>query len=179
MEDLLTFVSHELLNPADVLGVIFYAVLFFGVAIIAGRLVRYWMKNISEHSTLFIDRTSGNFVSELLQLAFFLIAAILYAHTIPALDRLRTTLLTGAGVISVVLGIAAQNTLGNLISGIALLIYRPFGIGDVLAITAPTGKEVGTVREFSLGYTKLITEDGRWIIAPNSVVISSVLVRIK
>jgi len=30
-----------------------------------------------------------------------------------------------------------------------------------------------------LGYTKLVTDDGRWIIAPNSLVISSVLARVK
>ena len=88
-------------------------------------------------------------------------------------------LLASASVLSIVLGIAAQSTLGNLIAGVALLFYRPFGIGDVLIMNTPTGKETGTVKEFSLGYTKLLTDDGRWIIAPNSVVIASVLIRVK
>jgi small-conductance mechanosensitive channel len=88
-------------------------------------------------------------------------------------------LLASAGVLSVILGLAAQSTLGNLVAGISLLIYRPFGIGDVLTLNTAYGKETGAVSEFSLGYTKLISEDGKTILAPNSIVISSVIEKLK
>jgi small-conductance mechanosensitive channel len=48
-----------------------------------------------------------------------------------------------------------------------------------LIFNAPTGKETGTVKEFTLGYIKLLTEDGRWVIVPNSVMATSVFVRIE
>ena len=64
-------------------------------------------------------------------------------------------------------------------SGFSLLLYRPFAIGDVLILNTPTGKETGTVREFTLGYTKLMTDDGRWIIVPNSTIASNIIIRVK
>lgn len=167
---------HHLFDPTTWLGAVVIAVFYLGLALFGMRLIRAWKKRIIDHS-LRVDKTTANFVSQLAQLLCFLIVLILYAHTIPALDKFGTALLTSAGVLSIVLGIAAQNTLGNLIAGIALLFYRPFGIGDVLVLFLPTGKESGTVKEFGLGYTKLITEEGRWIIAPNIFIISSVLIK--
>jgi small conductance mechanosensitive channel len=51
---------------------------------------------------------------------------LIYVHLIPTLRHVGTALLASAGVISLVVGIAAQNTLGQLIAGLALLFYRPF-----------------------------------------------------
>lgn len=179
MHDVLHFIYNNLLNPATKLGMICYAGLYLGLALIGTRLVRIWCKRLAEHPVLNVDKTTANFISIVLQLVCLLVAVIAYAHTVPALYKFGTALLASAGVLSIILGLAAQSTLGNLIAGIALLLYRPFGIGDVLVMSTPTGKETGTVKDFSLGYTKLLTDEGHWIIAPNSVVISSVLVRIK
>jgi small-conductance mechanosensitive channel len=177
MHDVAAFVRNDLLDPNRFTGALCYAAIYFGVATLAAHLVRRWSRRLVEHPTLFIDKTAASFIGQLLQLACFLVAATAFTHTIPALHKVGTALLASASILSIVLGLAAQNTLGNLIAGVALLFYRPFGIGDVLMIATPTGKETGTVREFSLGYTKLQTTDNRWIIAPNSVVISSVLIR--
>ena len=179
MHEMLDVVVNHILNPATMLGTLFFGVLYLAIAIIGAFIVRVWSRRLKNHPALIVDETSAHFISQLLQLGCFLVAITAYAHTIPALHRFGMALLASASMISIILGFAAQSTLGNLIAGVALLFYRPFGIGDVLAIGTPTGKEIGTVKEFSLGYTKLVTEDGRWIIAPNSVVISSILVRIK
>jgi small-conductance mechanosensitive channel len=152
---------------------------FLLLALIGMRLVNAWAKRFAEHPALFIDRTSAAFVGQLLQVGIAIFAITAYAHLIPALHRLAMALLASAGVLSVILGLAAQSTLGNLVAGISLLIYRPFGIGDVLTLNTAYGKETGAVSEFSLGYTKLITEDGKIILAPNSIVISSVIEKLK
>ncbi len=50
------------------------------------------------------------------------------------------------GVVSVVAGIAAQNTLWNLIFSVSsLLLYRPFKLGDRLQVMTPAGLETGVV----------------------------------
>lgn len=179
MHKMVHLLSDILLNPSTLPGALCIGGLYLLVALIAIRLVRLWSHRLAEHPQLFIDKTAANFVGQLLQLGCFLIAMTAYSHTVPALHKFGTALLTSASVLSIILGIAAQSTLGNLIAGIALLFYRPFGIGDVLIINTPIGKETGTVKEFSLGYTKLLAEDGHWIIAPNSIVISSILIRLK
>ncbi len=87
------------------------------------------------------------------------------------LHSIATALLTGVSVVSVVFGLAAQNTLGNLVAGIAVLLYRPFQVGDTIQVVAPKGNEIGMVDSISLGYTILITSDHRRVMVPNSAVI--------
>ena len=53
------------------------------------------------------------------------------------LRGLGTAWLTSAGVAAVVVGLAAQNTLGNLIAGVSLVLYRPFHLGDHLQVSVP------------------------------------------
>jgi small-conductance mechanosensitive channel len=170
---------HRLFDPTTALGALLYGILILALAIAMARLVRAWTRRIARLSDLGIDQTAVTFLGQFLQLCCFLLAIIIYAHIVPALNHVGSAMLASAGVVSLVIGLAAQNTLGQLISGVSLLLYRPFRIGDVLMINVPTGKETGTVREFTLGYTKLETEDGRWIIVPNSIMASTIIIRVK
>jgi small-conductance mechanosensitive channel len=68
--------------------------------------------------------------------------------------------------------LAAQSTLGNLIAGISLVLYRPFKIGDRVQVSAPTGLETGLVVNIDLGYTILRTADQRLLVIPNSIMAS-------
>ena len=111
-------------------------------------------------------------------LAVYLLAFIFYAHLIPDLRSLGTALLAGVSVMTVIIGLAAQATLGNLIAGTALLLYRPFRVGDRLQINAPTGVELGTVESLTLGYTVLQTFDNRRIVVPNSVMVSQITINL-
>ena len=81
-------------------------------------------------------------------------------------------------MISIVVRFAAQNTIGNLISGFLILLYRPFEIGDEVIVNAPTGKETGVVESLTLGYTSLRTEDHRRIIIPNNIMATQVTINL-
>jgi small-conductance mechanosensitive channel len=89
-----------------------------------------------------------------------------------------TALLAGASVASVVIGLAAQSTLGNLVAGIAITIYRPFRLGDTLQVATPTGTDIGTVELISLGYTTLRAAAGHLIVLPNSSAASQVVINL-
>jgi small conductance mechanosensitive channel len=91
---------------------------------------------------------------------------------------LGTALLAGASVASVVIGLAAQSTLGNLIAGVSITIYRPFRLGDTLQVTAPTGTDIGVVELISLGYTTLRAPDGHLIVLPNAIAASQVTINL-
>jgi small-conductance mechanosensitive channel len=172
-------VLQDLLNPATLWGAVAFGLIFLLMAVVLARILRTWGHRIASHSDLGIDQTALRFVIQLMQLFCFVLAAIFYAHLVPFLHQVGTAMLASAGVASLVIGLAAQNTLGQIIAGISLLLYRPYGIGDVLTLNAPTGKETGVVKEFTLGYTKLQTEDGRWIIVPNSVMMASTIIKNK
>jgi small-conductance mechanosensitive channel len=172
-------VLHDLFNPARPLGAMMVGALILAAAILAVKLLGIWSRRLGRESGHFIDPTAASFLGRLAQVICFVAALIIYAHLVPALQKLGETMLASAGLVSLVIGLAAQNTLGNLVAGFSLLLYRPFAIGDVLTLNTPMGKETGTVKEFTLGYTKLMTDDGRWIIVPNSVIASNIIVRIK
>ena len=118
------------------------------------------------------------FAQQLVSAFIWVVMLILYAHLIPVLRAMGTALLAGASIASVVIGLAAQSTLGNLVAGVAITIYRPFRLGDTLQIAAPTGTEIGTVEMISLGYTTLRSPDGRLVVLPNSVAASQVMINL-
>lgn len=80
-------------------------------------------------------------------------------------------------VISIVMGLAAQNTLGNLIAGLSLVLYRPISVGDNVQLNTPKGLVTATVELISLGYTVLRDDDQDQILVPNSIMMSSVVIR--
>lgn len=168
-------ILDNLLDPETPAGALFYAVIFFTAALFAARLARLFARRSSRH---FTDLTALHFVSQLLQVLVFLVAIILYAQLIPALRALGTALLAGVSVSAVVLGLAAQNTLSNLIAGFSLLLYRPFHLGDQVELNTPKGVQTGTVYVLSLGYTILKNAEDHEIIVPNSVMVSQVIIRL-
>ena len=161
----------SLISPATLSGALIYLVIFVLLAVLLNRALRVFVRVSLEGDVHHkIDRTALGFLQQLGGIFIWIFALVLYAHLIPPLRALGTALLTGASIVSVVLGLAAQNTLGNLVAGLALLIYRPFGVGDTLQVTAPTGLETGTVESISLGYTILQTSDKRRVVLSNSTI---------
>ena len=83
------------------------------------------------------------------------------------------TLLVGGAFTAVILGLAAQQTLGNLIAGTVLLSARPFRVGERVRLQGGpiAGQIEGTVSSLGLLYTTFSTGDDS-IMVPNSVVLN-------
>lgn len=80
-------------------------------------------------------------------------------------------LLAGLGVAGFVIGFALQDTLANFASGLMILLYRPFDVGDVIE----TGPVFGKVREMSLVNTTVLTFDNQTLVVPNSKIWGEVI----
>jgi small conductance mechanosensitive channel len=96
--------------------------------------------------------------------------AIMIAATITALATLGvnvTALVASLGLIGFALGFALKDALSNLISGIMILLYRPFSLGDTIAV----GGQEGEVIAIDLRYTALAGK-GRTLFIPNSKLFS-------
>jgi small conductance mechanosensitive channel len=169
----------QLLNPATPYGALLYAVVIGFIAWLVGRAIAVALKRMLKHPKYIpADRTAIGFLAQLVRLGVYLIAFVMYAQVVPALHHLGAAWLASVGVVSVVLGLAAQNTLGNLIAGISLLLYRPFNLGDRLQVTAPSGMETGVVESLNLGYTVLRTADNRRVVIPNSAMASQTSINV-
>jgi small-conductance mechanosensitive channel len=99
--------------------------------------------------------------------------AILVALRIAGLKP--ETLAVGGAVTAVLFGLAAQQTVGNLVAGTVLLSARPFRVGDRIRLHsgATAGRIEGTVAGLGLLYTILRRGGGDPIMVPNSVVLGS------
>jgi small conductance mechanosensitive channel len=172
--------EHDLLSflkPDTLWGALIYFVIFVVIASLISKGFR-----AAAHASLtskgHVDRTTISFLQQFGSVLIWVVVLILYAHLIPALRSMGTALLAGAGVVSVVIGLAAQSTLGNLVAGISIAIYRPFRLGDTLQVTAPTGTDIGVVELISLGYTTLRAPDGHMIVLPNAIAASQVTINL-
>jgi small-conductance mechanosensitive channel len=164
------FKSINIINPATFEGALVYALVLLIIAVLLNRMMRLAVERaLARGSSLHIDRTRVKFISQLAQIIVYIVTFFIYAHLIPALSNLGNAGLASVGVLSVIAGLAAQNTLGNIIAGISLLLYRPFNVGDRLQVTAPTGLETGEIESLSLGYTIIRTDDNRRVVIPNSI----------
>lgn len=151
--------------------------LFAIVGMLSSILLRQAIKALIARDTdNRIDRMGAGYLSRFAQMFLWVFIAMLYAHTVPALDHLATALLASVSIASVVIGLAAQSTLANLVAGLSLVMYKPFHLGDRLQIATPNGVETGIVETVSLGYTVLQTYDNRRIVLSNSTIANTVMI---
>lgn len=166
-------------DPNEIVG----ALLLGGLFVVAGIILSWAMRRIftaalKHDRSERIDQITLSFISHLTVLVIWILIVTFYAHLIPALNRLGNALLAGVSLVSVIVGFSAQTTLGNLVAGISLVLYKPFRRGDRLQIQTPNGSEVGEVEDISLGYTMLRTDDERQIIIANGVMAQQTMIKL-
>lgn len=101
-------------------------------------------------------------------MAVALLSALLI---IPEVRAVAAGILASSAVIGVVLGFAAQRTLGNVIAGLLIAFTQPLRIGDRVTV----GGERGTVEEIRLTYTFIRTEDNARLVIPNETLASDTI----
>jgi small conductance mechanosensitive channel len=90
------------------------------------------------------------------------------------------TLAVGGAITAVILGLAAQQTIGNLIAGTVLMSARPFRVGDRVRMHAGgvAGQVEGTVTSLGLLYVTLANGEDR-VLVPNNVVLAGAVVPLR
>ncbi|MBX2812737.1 MAG: mechanosensitive ion channel [Myxococcales bacterium] len=142
------------------LGGIFFLLVGFAFAGWARKLVR----RIADRSKL--DTTLSTFLASAIRYAIIAMT-ILSALSLFGIETTSFAAVIGAAGLAI--GLALQGTLGNLASGLLLIGFRPFKVGDFIR----TNGESGTVEEIQLFSTILRTVDNRAIIIPNGPVFNN------
>jgi len=109
-------------------------------------------------------------VSVLRKIALVLITLFAVAATLmlfPQVRQIGQSILASAGIAGIVLGFAAQKTLGNLLAGIQIALTQPVRIGDLVLIET----ELGTIEEITLTYVVVRIWDLRRLVLPISYLI--------
>ena len=102
------------------------------------------------------------------------LVVILTIINILDLKSVFQTMLGAAGILGIILGIASQTSIGNIVSGLFLISEKPFEIGDLIQV----GDKRGTVYSIDLLSIKLKTLDNVLIRIPNQTIISTELLNI-
>lgn len=134
---------------------------------IFGRYVKYSteiMKN---------DPTNFQFLMHSLTALIYLVGFGWALYTLPSFKAIASSMLTGAGILAVVAGFASQHALSNVMSGIFIVIFKPFRVGDRLKIRETL---IGIVEDITLRHTVIRDFENVRIIIPNSVISNEVIV---
>ena len=119
-----------------------------------------------------VDPTNYSFLKNSLSFIIFSIAVFFIFSKIPFFKSLGTALFAGAGVFAAILGFAAQKAFSNIVSGIFILIFKPFRVGDTIEFSS----RKGVVEEITLRHTAIKDYENRRVIVPNSIISEDVIV---
>ncbi len=112
-------------------------------------------------------RLTGSQLLLVRRIAFYLLLAIFITSALRELGFSLATLLGAAGIFSVALGFASQTSASNFVSGLFLMVEKPFGIGDVIKV----GNTTGEVLSIDLLSVKLRTFDNLYVRIPNESIL--------
>ena len=116
-------------------------------------------------------RISGNMriFYRLLSVIIIAVAVMVVLSAIKPLQRFGTALLAGSGIAAAVIGLAAQQTLGNLFSGLSISANKPFQVGEIVEVIGVDPTIIGKVKEIGLRHTVITDRTNKNVVIPNSV----------
>ena len=143
----------------------FLLILFISwlIARLLGRIVRIALKRLPDASSLLQEFLVGG-ARRVVMLIGLLVA-------VSALGINITPLAAAIGAAGLVIGLALQGTLSNFASGILILMYRPFDVGDVVN----AGGVLGKVDTMTLVSTRILTFDNQVNWVPNDAIWNNVI----
>lgn len=147
------------------------------VAAIASKIIKRLLKTYFELSSqkLKNDATSYKFIRNTVGFLVYMIAIIFIFYFIPKLKALGLTLLASAGIFTAIIAMASAQAFSNIISGIFIVIFKPFRVDDRIKIGE---KYIGTVEDITLRHTVIKDFENQRIIIPNSIISSQTVLNV-
>ena len=149
-------------------GVLGTISLILQIAIWGNGLITFWFRNYAER------KADSDLSSRTTIAAFSFVARTMLwiMLALVALNRLGydvTALITGLGVGGIAIALAVQNVLGDLFAALAIVIDKPFVVGDAISVDTMTG----TVEHVGLKTTRLRSVNGEQLIFSNADLLKS------
>lgn len=156
---MLELLQTEFSNISQLLPALFTGAIIFLAFWMVAVLTRAVLRRVARHR----DSAMQNVLRLIQQLVYvsLLLLGLITALGTAGVDV--TALVTSLGLAGFALGFALKDALSNLISGLLLLLYRPFSVGDEILITGYEGRVIS----IDLRYTTLLVEK-RSVFIPNS-----------
>ncbi len=155
-------------------GIIYFvirSILIFLMSYIIGKCLIKLVRDFEKKDEA--KRVTLRFAGKVIHAIIYGIALFAVLSGIKPLSGLGTALLGATSIISVIIGLAAQESFGNFIAGFFLALYRPFNVGDIIYVNDKDilGKVVG----ITFRHTVIQTFENAKVIIPNSTMNSAIV----
>ena len=163
--------KEQLLNSFE------YISIFVGVlvtTIVIAFLTNRFFKRLIKRSTAEMrnDPTNYKFLRHVMIALIYIVGFSIAIYSMPNLRALASSLLAGAGILAVAVGFASQHALSNVISGVFIIIFKPFRINDHIKLR----DLIGVIEDITLRHTVILDFENKRIIVPNSLISDEIIV---
>ncbi len=143
------------------IGTLIYAAIVVAIAFVVIKVLQHFVsRKLTGNARIFY---------RLLYIAIIAVAVFAVLTTITPLKSMGTALLASSGIAAAVLGLAAQQTLGNVFSGISISAAKPFEVGEYIEILNVSPPIAGTVKDIGLRHTTITDASNKTIVIPNGI----------
>ena len=155
-------------------GILGFLITFL-ITVVIAKIFTTILEKLVDHAMKKDARASMPFkyLLKILRTVIYIIATFAILMNVKPLQSVSTAILGATSVMTVVVGLAAQETFGNFIAGFFIVIYQPFHVGDM--VNLPEKNISGTVIEITFRHTILNTIENTKIIVPNSTMNSAIV----
>jgi small-conductance mechanosensitive channel len=156
------------MNKETIEHIIFVVITLAVITILSIVIRKILSKIIHRNSVVLgVDATTYVFLKNSITFILYTIGIFWIFYKIPYFKSLGGALFAGAGVLAAVIGFASQKAFSNIISGLFILMFKPFKVGDVIEIS---GGKKGMVESITLRHTVIKDFEFRRVIVPNSII---------
>ena len=142
--------------------------IIFAITVLVARAVKAVFRIFVKKQGIHIK-----FIENFLCACVYFIGILATLEAIPGLSKVMSTILAGSGIIAIVVGLAAQESLGNIISGWFIGLFRPFEVGDRVRLV---GYDItGKIEDITIRHTIIKTFTNSRVIVPNSKISSTII----
>lgn len=155
-----------------------WILLFIGIiltTLMVGFLFNRFFSRFIIKSSLHLqnDITNYQFLTHFLSAVIYIVGFSIAVYTVPNLRMVASSLLASAGILAVAVGFSSQQALSNIVSGVFIIIFKPFRVNDRLRIRKDL---FGVVEDITLRHTVIRNVENRRIIIPNSIINQEVII---
>lgn len=138
-------------------------------AVVVARIVRSLLRKAEKRRIAMgeNDTTQFRFLRNSVSAVVFIVAFGLVLYIIPGGESLAVSIFAGAGIFAAIVGFASQQAFSNIVSGVFIVIFKPYRVGDIVEISP---LHAGVVEDITLRHTVIRNFNNKRVIIPNSVI---------
>ena len=152
-----------------------YVIFIIIITFLLSRITRLLiLKYISRYSAeTRVSATQYQFFKHTLSAAIYILGIAFAIYAIPSLRTLSVSIFAGAGILAAIIGFASQQAFSNIVSGIFIVIFKPYRVNDRVEISSVNS---GIVEDITLRHTVIRSFENKRIVIPNAIISNETII---